>query len=424
VSVNPAEPPSSEADLSLVMPCFNEEVVVGYTIPQLLDAFESSGHRLQLVAVDNGSSDRTGEIIDELADRHSRVTPHRIEVNEGYGNGILQGFPLCTAGWIGMIPADGQVDAEDVVRLFDAVRASDGQVIGKVRRRFRMDGVARKVVSVAYNGFMRLLWPRLGSWDVNGNPKIFPRRILASLGLRSKGWLLDPELMALVWLLAEGGAPLVIIGNADLGARSGTAGALLSLSPGRSWVVIDAEADPPTTQRLAALLQGGVGLGLTLPASGLRSLLEGHGPLRGLPEDGIRRLGTVLVIDGRGTTLRCVAAHCLRPSERDGQGHVQRRPPAVLASWDDDIDRFEHFAWGITPELADRVDRSQADFEERQRDRATFLDALAGSAPTADEVERRVTAYLASEPERVPAPPREPATPPPLQKGLTDPHQH
>jgi len=195
VSVNPAEPPSSEADLSLVMPCFNEEVVVGYTIPQLLDAFESSGHRLQLVAVDNGSSDRTGEIIDELADRHSRVTPHRIEVNEGYGNGILQGFPLCTAGWIGMIPADGQVDAEDVVRLFDAVRASDGQVIGKVRRRFRMDGVARKVVSVAYNGFMRLLWPRLGSWDVNGNPKIFPRRILASLGLRSKGWLLDPELM-------------------------------------------------------------------------------------------------------------------------------------------------------------------------------------------------------------------------------------
>lgn len=195
MSVNSAEPVSSEFDLSLVMPCFNEEEVVGYTIPQLLDAFERDDHRLQLVAVDNGSADRTGEILGELAARHPGLTPHRVEVNEGYGNGILEGLSLCTADWAGMIPADGQVDAEDVVRLFEALRATDGNVLGKVRRRFRMDGIARKVVSVSYNGIVRLLWPRLGSWDVNGNPKIFPRRILPTLDLGSKGWLLDPELM-------------------------------------------------------------------------------------------------------------------------------------------------------------------------------------------------------------------------------------
>lgn len=195
VSVDSAEPVSSEVDLSLVMPCFNEEEVVGYTIPQLLDAFEGAGHRLQLVAVDNGSTDRTGEIIGELAHRHPRLTTHRVAVNEGYGNGILEGLPLCSADWVGMIPADGQVDAEDVVRLFEAVSTTDGHVLGKVRRRFRMDGLVRKLVSVAYNAFMRLLWPRLGSWDVNGNPKIFPRRLLSFLELGSRGWLLDPELM-------------------------------------------------------------------------------------------------------------------------------------------------------------------------------------------------------------------------------------
>ena len=51
-----------------------------------------------------------------------------IEVNDGYGNGILSGIPLCTAPWVGIIAADGQVDAEDVVRLFEAVTATNGSV--------------------------------------------------------------------------------------------------------------------------------------------------------------------------------------------------------------------------------------------------------------------------------------------------------
>jgi hypothetical protein len=96
---------------------------------------------------------------------------------------------------VGIIPADGQVDAEDVVRLYEAAAAAGRQVVAKVRRRFRLDGLARKTVSVAYNLFVRLLWPGLGSIDVNGSPKLFPREVLPLLELKSKGWLLDPELM-------------------------------------------------------------------------------------------------------------------------------------------------------------------------------------------------------------------------------------
>lgn len=55
------------ADISLVMPCYNEEEIIGYTIPKLLDAFEKAGVRLELIAVDNGSSDQTGAIIKQFA---------------------------------------------------------------------------------------------------------------------------------------------------------------------------------------------------------------------------------------------------------------------------------------------------------------------------------------------------------------------
>ncbi len=123
------------------------------------------------------------------------MTPYRVEVNQGYGHGLLSGMPLCEAAWIGFIPADGQVDAEDVVLLFEAALAADVPVVAKVRRRFRMDGLLRKIVSISYNVFVRLLWPRLGSLDVNGTPKILPRDIALALDLKSKGWLLDPEIL-------------------------------------------------------------------------------------------------------------------------------------------------------------------------------------------------------------------------------------
>lgn len=182
-------------DVSFVMPCYDEAESVGFTIPRLVNAFERAGYRLQLVAVDNGSRDRTGEELERLRQRFSAVETMRVPVNQGYGHGVLQGLPRCRAPWIGIIPADGQVDAEDVVRLYEAAQATNGWIVAKVRRRFRMDGLTRKIVSVSYNVFARILWPRLGSIDLNGTPKLLPRDLLERLELSSRDWLLDPEIL-------------------------------------------------------------------------------------------------------------------------------------------------------------------------------------------------------------------------------------
>jgi glycosyltransferase involved in cell wall biosynthesis len=186
---------SPAPDISFIMPCYNEQDVLPYTIPQFVQAFERAGHRLELVACDNGSTDRTAAIIHDFVAQGLPVVYHRVEPNEGYGNGVLKSMPRCTAPWIGFIPADGQVDAEDVARLFEVLKHTDPMVMGKVRRRFRMDGLPRKIVSVAYNVFVWCLWPRLGSIDVNGTPKILHRDVIAAMDLRSKEWFLDPEVM-------------------------------------------------------------------------------------------------------------------------------------------------------------------------------------------------------------------------------------
>jgi hypothetical protein len=85
---------------------------------------------------------------------------------------------------------------------------------------------------------------------------------------------------------------------------------------------------------------------------------------------------------------RVVAAHYVRPVARDGAGHVQRLGPAVLATWDAPGDRFEDFAWGIAPELAERVRRRAGDFDAERDRRAAYLDGLvrAGAAGGAEVV--------------------------------------
>ena len=77
-----------------------------------------------------------------------------------------------------------------------------------------------------------------------------------------------------------------------------------------------------------------------------------------------------------------MAAHYVRPVARDQHGHLQRLGPAVLATWDPATDEFEHFGWGVTPELARRIGRHAGDFEIEVERRREHLDRLVATGVT------------------------------------------
>ncbi len=182
-------------ELSLVMPCYNEEACLKQTVGELTAAFAARNIRLQLVLVDNGSHDRTGIIIDELQQAGLPVTKVVVTVNQGYGYGVVEGLKSASAPLVGFICADGQVPPEAAVAAFSLARSAERPTLIKVRRRFRKDSWRRKLVSVAYNLGMQVVFGWLGSIDVNGNPKILPRDYLTAMCLRSRDWFLDPEIM-------------------------------------------------------------------------------------------------------------------------------------------------------------------------------------------------------------------------------------
>ena len=234
--------------------------------------------------------------------------------------------------------------------------------------------------------------------------------------------VLDAELAALVWLLVDSRVPAVVAGRPGP-ARDAVRTAMLDLLPADARPIVLAGADedfewmPEATELgwrreraaageaparhrasaatavLVADLDGGAGgtwgararvairalaLGYgmvaTMTGGGLEDVLRQlQAPPVSAVGDELSRLGVVLVMGEAPSGPRVVAAHYLRPVARDEHGHVQRMPPAVLATWDGTADRFEHFAWGIAGELASRTRRRPIELEREQARRASRL---------------------------------------------------
>jgi hypothetical protein len=107
----------------------------------------------------------------------------------------LCGLQFATGRFIGFCCADGQVDAADVFKVYRIASQAKSPCLAKVRRRFRMDGLSRKIVSIIYNFGSIALFGGLSSLDINGNPKVLPMDYARRMNLASRDWFLDAEIM-------------------------------------------------------------------------------------------------------------------------------------------------------------------------------------------------------------------------------------
>lgn len=221
------------------------------------------------------------------------------------------------------------------------------------------------------------------------------------VGLVARG-VLDAELAALVWVLVEARIPVIV---AAPEGRAGAGGQLVAAILGS--IHPDENLEPllqPMGAAGAGSLVRGRRAGGVVEAQSLGDvrLRLGGGPLP-LSEDQLTFLGCVLVVEeegagsaagGRRGRLRVTAAHYVRPLARDAHGHPQRLDPAVLATWDPRLGKYEHFAWGVIPEIAARLGRRTGDLEADLHHRRDDLAGLAKAGVTAlAEVRTLVAGY-------------------------------
>jgi glycosyltransferase involved in cell wall biosynthesis len=180
--------------LSVFLPSHNEEGNVERVVRGLCAELPKVADDYEVIVVDDGSRDRTGEIADRLAaaDPHVRVVHH--EVNKGYGGAVISGIRAATKPYILLCDGDGQFDPADIEDLAEMVPRYDVVVGRRVRR---ADPLMRRLNGRAWTIAMRLLF-KVQASDVDCGFKLFKREFVEGMELRAKGAMISTELMARV----------------------------------------------------------------------------------------------------------------------------------------------------------------------------------------------------------------------------------
>lgn len=180
--------------LSFFFPALNEEDNVAPIVEEALAVLPRFADDLEITVVDDGSSDRTGAIADELARKDPRVRVIHHGTRRGYGGAVRSGLVAATKSWIFFTDGDRQFALEDLGRLVEAADGADAVVGYRIKR---ADPTRRLFVAWVYNRLIRLLFG--GGWrDVDCAFKLFRRDVFERVPLarvRSNGAFFSPELL-------------------------------------------------------------------------------------------------------------------------------------------------------------------------------------------------------------------------------------
>src|SRR5262245_15570748 len=110
---------SHRPDLSVVVPCFNEEHNVRELVRRVLETFREGGVRGGLVLVDAGSPDATRSVIAEVEAAHAGVVRGVLHpANRGIAEAWRSGLQASRGRYVAIIDADLQYRPEDLLRLY------------------------------------------------------------------------------------------------------------------------------------------------------------------------------------------------------------------------------------------------------------------------------------------------------------------
>ena len=173
---------------------YNEDGNVERAVRSALAVLGSLADEYEVIVVDDGGRDRTGEIADRLAaeNPHVRVVHHRD--NRGYGAAVRSGLAAARYSLVVLADGDNQFDLTELSVL---LRRLDNNDIVTGYRITRHDPANRRVYSFLYNNLARALF-RLPIRDVNCGFKVYRRRLIERLvpQLRSTGALINVEIFA------------------------------------------------------------------------------------------------------------------------------------------------------------------------------------------------------------------------------------
>jgi len=187
--------PPKVTELSFFFPAHNEEANLEGLVEEALIALPALADKFEIIAVDDGSRDRTPAIADELAARHPdvfRVVHHT--TNLGYGAALRSGFQASRFDLVAFIDGDRQFKVADVGRLTGRMAAADAPDVVLGYRLKRADPPIRRWYARIYRLSNRVFFG-VRVRDIDCACKLFRREALTPIRVASGGAFFTAELL-------------------------------------------------------------------------------------------------------------------------------------------------------------------------------------------------------------------------------------
>ncbi len=180
------------ATMSVVLPAFNEEGNIRRTVDAAVKVLPQVAISWEIIVVDDGSSDATALICDDLKARYPEIRVISHGQNRGYGAALKSGIMAAKYDLIFFSDSDGQFDLREVQQLI--CWSEDYDIVAGYRAK-RQDPLHRRINALGWNILVRLVLG-IKIRDIDCAFKLFRRAVFDQVQIRCVGAMVNTEILA------------------------------------------------------------------------------------------------------------------------------------------------------------------------------------------------------------------------------------
>ena len=179
-------------DISVIFPAFNEEANIRCTIEAVRKVLPKVAARWEIIVVNDGSTDDTALVCDELRARYPELKVIHHQQNRGYGAALKSGIMSANYDLVFFSDSDGQFDFNELQQLI--CWAEDFDIIAGYRAK-REDPFYRRLNALGWNVLVRLVLG-IKIRDIDCAFKLFRRSVFDHIQIRCVGAMVNTEIFA------------------------------------------------------------------------------------------------------------------------------------------------------------------------------------------------------------------------------------
>ena len=184
--------------ITIVAPCYNEEAILKTNINTIITYLESKTYQWEVLIINDGSSDRTGEIADELEIQNKLVRVIHHPVNLNLGNALQTGFRNAKGEIIVVLDIDLSYAVEIIEKLVDNIILKNADIViaSPYMKGGKVTAVPflRKIMSKWVNRFMKFSAQDKYS-TFTGMVRAYRTSFIRSVNLKTRDYEINPEIM-------------------------------------------------------------------------------------------------------------------------------------------------------------------------------------------------------------------------------------